>query len=83
MPIICFVLKLDKDPSVFIYCFYLNLALKLRTSEDYNNGHVDNAVNVPYMFMTQEGKILDDYIILFLLIHTHSESFITLYYLLL
>ncbi|KAL8133223.1 hypothetical protein AgCh_008618 [Apium graveolens] len=31
--------------------------LDVRTSEDYNNGHVDNAVNVPYMFMTQEGRV--------------------------
>ncbi|XP_017241065.1 protein HIGH ARSENIC CONTENT 1, mitochondrial [Daucus carota subsp. sativus] len=31
--------------------------LDVRTAEEYNNGHVDNAVSVPYMFMTQQGRV--------------------------
>lgn len=28
-----------------------------RTEEEFNKGHVDGAMNVPYMFITSEGKL--------------------------
>ncbi|KAM7507605.1 hypothetical protein LguiA_018058 [Lonicera macranthoides] len=31
--------------------------LDVRTSEEFNKGHIDNALNVPYMFITQEGRV--------------------------
>ncbi|PKA51053.1 Thiosulfate sulfurtransferase 18 [Apostasia shenzhenica] len=31
--------------------------LDVRTLEEFRNGHPDNALNVPYMFFTPEGKI--------------------------
>ncbi|OVA19627.1 Rhodanese-like domain [Macleaya cordata] len=31
--------------------------LDVRTNEEFNKSHVENAVNVPYMFITPEGKV--------------------------
>ncbi|XP_022985695.1 protein HIGH ARSENIC CONTENT 1, mitochondrial [Cucurbita maxima] len=33
------------------------LYLDVRTVEEYNKGHVENALNVPYMFLTPEGRV--------------------------
>ncbi|XP_038901855.1 protein HIGH ARSENIC CONTENT 1, mitochondrial [Benincasa hispida] len=34
-----------------------HLYLDVRTVEEYNKGHVENALNVPYMFFTPEGRV--------------------------
>ncbi|KAL6135061.1 hypothetical protein ACLB2K_067289 [Fragaria x ananassa] len=34
--------------------FYLRI---YRTSEEFKTSHIENAINVPYMFKTQEGKV--------------------------
>ncbi|XP_062027205.1 protein HIGH ARSENIC CONTENT 1, mitochondrial [Rosa rugosa] len=34
-----------------------HLYLDVRTNEEFNTSHVENAFNVPYMFKTQEGKV--------------------------
>ncbi|KAL6144092.1 PREDICTED: rhodanese-like domain-containing protein 19, mitochondrial [Fragaria vesca subsp. vesca] len=34
-----------------------HLYLDVRTSEEFNTSHIENAINVPYMFKTQEGKV--------------------------
>ncbi|XVF79547.1 hypothetical protein PTKIN_Ptkin14bG0231900 [Pterospermum kingtungense] len=31
--------------------------LDVRTPEEFNKSHIDNALNVPYMFITQEGRV--------------------------
>ncbi|KVH91640.1 protein HIGH ARSENIC CONTENT 1, mitochondrial [Cynara cardunculus var. scolymus] len=31
--------------------------LDVRTNEEFNKSHVDNALNIPYMFITQEGRV--------------------------
>ncbi|XP_050234743.1 protein HIGH ARSENIC CONTENT 1, mitochondrial [Mercurialis annua] len=31
--------------------------LDVRTNEEFNKSHVDNALNVPYMFITHQGKV--------------------------
>ncbi|KAK8490946.1 hypothetical protein V6N13_031780 [Hibiscus sabdariffa] len=31
--------------------------LDVRTPEEYNKSHIDNAFHVPYMFFTQQGKV--------------------------
>ncbi|XP_057494284.1 protein HIGH ARSENIC CONTENT 1, mitochondrial [Actinidia eriantha] len=31
--------------------------LDVRTNEEFSKGHIDNALNVPYMFKTQEGRV--------------------------
>ncbi|XP_016557294.2 protein HIGH ARSENIC CONTENT 1, mitochondrial isoform X1 [Capsicum annuum] len=31
--------------------------LDVRTVEEYNRGHIDNAINIPYMFLTDEGRV--------------------------
>ncbi|KAK9067843.1 hypothetical protein SSX86_011954 [Deinandra increscens subsp. villosa] len=31
--------------------------LDVRTNEEFNKSHVENALNIPYMFITQEGKV--------------------------
>ncbi|GJS12942.1 rhodanese-like domain-containing protein 19, mitochondrial [Tanacetum coccineum] len=31
--------------------------LDVRTNEEFNKSHADNALNVPYMFITQEGRV--------------------------
>ncbi|KAL7602140.1 protein HIGH ARSENIC CONTENT 1, mitochondrial [Lactuca sativa] len=31
--------------------------LDVRTNEEFNKSHVDNAINIPYMFITQEGRV--------------------------
>ncbi|KAJ4716003.1 Rhodanese-like domain-containing protein [Melia azedarach] len=31
--------------------------LDVRTSEEFTKSHVENALNVPYMFITQEGRV--------------------------
>ncbi|PHT46497.1 Rhodanese-like domain-containing protein 19, mitochondrial [Capsicum baccatum] len=28
-----------------------------RTVEEHNRGHIDNAINIPYMFLTDEGRV--------------------------
>ncbi|KAM0950068.1 putative thiosulfate sulfurtransferase [Dioscorea sansibarensis] len=34
-----------------------HLYLDVRTIEEFDKGHVDNAINVPYMFSTPEGRV--------------------------
>ncbi|OMO49812.1 hypothetical protein COLO4_38364 [Corchorus olitorius] len=34
-----------------------HLYLDVRTPEEFNKSHIDNALNVPYMFITQEGRV--------------------------
>ncbi|KAL2509015.1 Rhodanese-like domain-containing protein 19 [Forsythia ovata] len=34
--------------------------LDVRTSEEFNKSHVENAVNIPYMFLTQEGRVKNE-----------------------
>ncbi|XP_076908671.1 protein HIGH ARSENIC CONTENT 1, mitochondrial-like [Bidens hawaiensis] len=31
--------------------------LDVRTNEEYTKSHVENALNIPYMFITQEGRV--------------------------
>ncbi|CAI9110950.1 OLC1v1011060C1 [Oldenlandia corymbosa var. corymbosa] len=31
--------------------------LDVRTEEEFKNGHVENALNIPYMFNTPEGRV--------------------------
>nr|XP_043630627.1 protein HIGH ARSENIC CONTENT 1, mitochondrial isoform X2 [Erigeron canadensis] len=31
--------------------------LDVRTNEEFNKSHADNALNIPYMFITQEGRV--------------------------
>ncbi|KAI3690219.1 hypothetical protein L2E82_48195 [Cichorium intybus] len=31
--------------------------LDVRTNEEFNKSHVDNAINIPYMFITEEGRV--------------------------
>ncbi|KAK1417778.1 hypothetical protein QVD17_26912 [Tagetes erecta] len=33
--------------------------LDVRTSEEFNKSHVENALNIPYMFKTQEGRVIN------------------------
>ncbi|OAY81562.1 Rhodanese-like domain-containing protein 19, mitochondrial, partial [Ananas comosus] len=35
-----------------------HLYLDVRTIEEFNKGHPENALNVPYMFFTPQGKPL-------------------------
>ncbi|CAI9778889.1 unnamed protein product [Fraxinus pennsylvanica] len=34
--------------------------LDVRTNEEFNKSHIDKAVNVPYMFLTQEGRVKNE-----------------------
>ncbi|KAG0484378.1 hypothetical protein HPP92_008264 [Vanilla planifolia] len=34
-----------------------HLYLDVRTTEEYKKGHVDNSLNVPYMFLTPQGRV--------------------------
>ncbi|KAG8377277.1 hypothetical protein BUALT_Bualt08G0012600 [Buddleja alternifolia] len=31
--------------------------LDVRTEEEFKNGHLENALNIPYMFTTQQGRV--------------------------
>ncbi|CAO2815593.1 unnamed protein product [Amaranthus hypochondriacus] len=31
--------------------------LDVRTKEEFENGHVEGALNIPYMFMTKDGRV--------------------------
>ncbi|XP_009612115.1 protein HIGH ARSENIC CONTENT 1, mitochondrial [Nicotiana tomentosiformis] len=31
--------------------------LDVRTVEEFNRGHIDKAINIPYMFLTEEGRV--------------------------
>lgn len=39
-----------------------------RSVEEFNKSHIDNALNVPYMFITEEGKFVS-FLFIILLIH--------------
>lgn len=34
-----------------------HLYLDVRSSEEFNKSHINDALNVPYMFITQEGRV--------------------------
>nr|XP_010322964.2 protein HIGH ARSENIC CONTENT 1, mitochondrial-like isoform X1 [Solanum lycopersicum] len=31
--------------------------LDVRTTEEYNRGHIDKAINIPYMFLNEQGRV--------------------------
>ncbi|WMV35649.1 hypothetical protein MTR67_029034 [Solanum verrucosum] len=31
--------------------------LDVRTVEEYNRGHIDKAINIPYMFLNEQGRV--------------------------
>ncbi|CAI8615921.1 unnamed protein product [Vicia faba] len=33
--------------------------LDVRSVEEFNKSHVENAINIPYMFMTEEGRVIN------------------------
>ncbi|MCD7453681.1 Thiosulfate:glutathione sulfurtransferase [Datura stramonium] len=39
--------------------------LDVRTVEEYNKGHIDKAINIPYMFLTEQGLFLGFTFIIF------------------
>ena len=39
-----------------------------RSVEEFNKSHIDNALNVPYMFITEEGQFVS-FLFIILLIH--------------
>ncbi|CAA2977044.1 rhodanese-like domain-containing 19, mitochondrial [Olea europaea subsp. europaea] len=51
--------------------------LDVRTSDEFNKSHIDNAVNVPYMFLTGEGRVKnEEFLSQVSTVYQHEDSLI-------